>query len=122
VAAPSGGTGVEETPAPRRGEVLARAAWRWRAARTSSGGAHARGGQDALRSAREVQKAINNLEFQAGEGRRLNGETVPSSLPRPSAGPARAVAWCAGDAVEFPGRDPDLEARAGAGVAAIRWY
>ena len=29
----------------------------------------------------EVQKAINNLEFQSGEGRRLNGETVPSELP-----------------------------------------
>ena len=29
----------------------------------------------------EVQKAINNLEFQAGEGRRFNGETVPSELP-----------------------------------------
>src|SRR5262249_27406337 len=32
-------------------------------------------------AAGEVQKAINVLEFQAGEGRRLNGETVPSELP-----------------------------------------
>ncbi|HEY7956489.1 MAG TPA: aldehyde dehydrogenase family protein, partial [Polyangia bacterium] len=38
-------------------------------------------GKTLSESLGEVQKAINNIEFQSGEGRRLNGETVPSELP-----------------------------------------
>lgn len=38
----------------------------------------------------EVQKSINVLEFMAGEGRRLNGTTVPSELPRTFAYTLRA--------------------------------
>ncbi len=30
----------------------------------------------------EVQRSINILEFMAGEGRRLGGQTLPSELPK----------------------------------------
>jgi len=69
-------------PAPKRGEILARAALEM--ARRKDELARAltlEEGKTLSESAGEVQKAINNLEFQSGEGRRLNGETVPSELP-----------------------------------------
>ncbi len=70
------------TPAPKRGEILARAALEM--ARRKEELARAltlEEGKSLGEALGEVQKAINNLEFQAGEGRRLNGETVPSELP-----------------------------------------
>ena len=38
-------------------------------------------GKTLVESAGEVQRAINVVEFYAGEGRRLLGETIPSELP-----------------------------------------
>ena len=70
------------TPAPKRGELLAKAAIEM--ARRKEELARAltlEEGKTLGESLGEVQKAINTLEFQAGEGRRLNGETVPSDFP-----------------------------------------
>ena len=39
-------------------------------------------GKTVKESLGEIQRAINILEYTAGEGRRLGGETVPSELPR----------------------------------------
>src|SRR5262245_33941588 len=70
------------TPAPRRGEILARAAIEMQRRKDELARALTlEEGKTIAESLGEVQKAINNLEFQAGEGRRLNGETVPSELP-----------------------------------------
>src|SRR5439155_10791781 len=70
------------TPAPRRGELLARAAIEMAKRKDELARALTlEEGKTLGESLGEVQKAINNLEFQAGEGRRLNGETVPSELP-----------------------------------------
>ncbi len=70
------------TPAPRRGDVLFRAQALLLARKEEIARALTREEGKTLREARgEVQKAANVLEFIAGEGRRLNGETVPSELP-----------------------------------------
>ncbi|HEY2746831.1 MAG TPA: aldehyde dehydrogenase family protein, partial [Polyangia bacterium] len=72
----------KRTPAPKRGDILVRAAVEM--ARRKDELARAltlEEGKTLGESAGEIQRAINNLEFQAGEGRRFNGETVPSELP-----------------------------------------
>jgi aldehyde dehydrogenase (NAD+) len=72
----------KRTPAPKRGEILARAAVEM--ARRKEELARAltlEEGKTYAEALGEVQKSINNIEFQSGEGRRLNGETVPSELP-----------------------------------------
>ncbi len=70
------------TPAPRRGEVLARAAVEMvRRKEELALALTLEEGKTLGESRGEVQKAINTIEFAAGEGRRLNGETVPSELP-----------------------------------------
>jgi aldehyde dehydrogenase (NAD+) len=70
------------TPAPKRGEILAAAAVEMiRRKEELARALTLEEGKTFTESLGEVQKAINNLEFQAGEGRRLNGETVPSELP-----------------------------------------
>ena len=70
------------TPAPRRGEILARAAVEMHQRKDELARALTlEEGKTLGESLGEVQKAINNLEFQSGEGRRLNGETIPSELP-----------------------------------------
>ncbi len=74
--------GWRRTPAPRRGELLARAAVEMIRRKDELARALTlEEGKTLGESLGEVQKAINNLEFQSGEGRRLNGETVPSELP-----------------------------------------
>ena len=74
--------GWRRTPAPRRGELLARAAVEMHKRKDELARALTlEEGKTLGESLGEVQKAINNLEFQSGEGRRLNGETVPSELP-----------------------------------------
>ena len=74
--------GWKATPAPRRGELLQRAAVEMGKRKEELARALTlEEGKTLGESLGEVQKAINNLEFQAGEGRRLNGETVPSELP-----------------------------------------
>jgi aldehyde dehydrogenase (NAD+) len=47
-------------------------------------------GKTFVESLGEVQKSINVLEFMSGEGRRLNGTTIPSELPKTFAYTARA--------------------------------
>jgi acyl-CoA reductase-like NAD-dependent aldehyde dehydrogenase len=72
----------KRTPAPKRAEILAKAAVEM--ARRKEELARAltlEEGKTYGESLGEVQKAINNIEFQSGEGRRLNGETIPSELP-----------------------------------------
>src|SRR5262245_36583789 len=70
------------TTAPKRGEILARAALEMTRRKDELARALTlEEGKTLSESAGEVQKAINNLDFQAGEARRLNGEYIPSELP-----------------------------------------
>jgi aldehyde dehydrogenase (NAD+) len=74
--------GWRRMPAPRRGEILQRAAVEMTRRKDELARALTlEEGKTFGESLGEVQKAINNIEFQSGEGRRLNGETVPSELP-----------------------------------------
>jgi aldehyde dehydrogenase (NAD+) len=69
-------------PAPRRGAILAKAAtWLTEHLDHVAATLTAEEGKTLSEARGEVQKAINVLEFTAGEGRRLNGETIPSELP-----------------------------------------
>ena len=69
-------------PAPKRGDILQKAALEMARRKEELARAlHLEEGKTYHEALGEVQKAINNIEFQAGEGRRLNGETVPSELP-----------------------------------------
>jgi len=69
-------------PAPKRGDILVRAAIEMAKRKDELARALTlEEGKTLGESAGEIQRAINNLDFQAGEGRRLNGETVPSELP-----------------------------------------
>ena len=71
-----------DTPAPARGRIIARAArlmedhkeeLAWLLTREE--------GKTISESRGEVNRAINVVEFCAGESRRMNGETIPSELP-----------------------------------------
>jgi aldehyde dehydrogenase (NAD+) len=74
--------GWKRVPAPKRGEILARAAVEMiRRKEELARALTLEEGKTLGEALGEVQKAINVLEFEAGEGRRLNGETVPSELP-----------------------------------------
>ncbi|MSP60937.1 MAG: aldehyde dehydrogenase family protein [Myxococcales bacterium] len=73
--------GWRRTSAPKRGEILARAAQILTARKEELATALTLEEGKTLHEARgEVQKGINVIEFMAGEGRRLNGETIPSEL------------------------------------------
>ena len=72
-----------DTPAPTRGRIIAKAA----ALMTEQKDEVARlltleEGKTFKESLGEVQRSINILEFMAGEGRRLGGETLPSEIPK----------------------------------------
>ena len=72
----------KKTPAPKRGDILAKAALEM--ARRKDELARAmtlEEGKTLGESAGEIQRAINNIEFQAGQGRRFGGDVVPSELP-----------------------------------------
>ncbi len=72
----------KKMPAPKRGEILFKAGAEM--ARRKDELARAmtlEEGKTLTEAAGEVQRAINNIEFQAAQGRRLNGETIPSELP-----------------------------------------
>jgi aldehyde dehydrogenase (NAD+) len=70
------------TPAPVRGRILLQAARLFEERAPEIARALAREeGKVYSEALGEVQKGANNVEFIAGEGRRLNGETVPSELP-----------------------------------------
>jgi len=70
-------------PAPKRGEVLLRAASIMRHRKEELGRLVTREmGKVIAEGKGDVQEAIDFLEYIAGEGRRLSGETTPSELPR----------------------------------------
>ncbi|MDP7294442.1 MAG: aldehyde dehydrogenase family protein, partial [Vicinamibacterales bacterium] len=74
--------GWRATPAPQRGQLLYRVQRRMEARRDELAEALTREeGKTLAESKGEVQRAINVVEFYAGEGRRLLGETIPSELP-----------------------------------------
>jgi alpha-ketoglutaric semialdehyde dehydrogenase len=70
-----------ETPAPKRGETLLEVARRMRAAKPELGRLVTREmGKVLSEGLGDVQESIDFIEYMAGEGRRLFGETVPSEL------------------------------------------
>src|SRR5579862_5975531 len=72
-----------DTPAPVRGKILARAAAIMEQRKDELARTLTREEGKTLKdSLVEVQRSINILEFTAGEGRRMGGETVPSESPR----------------------------------------
>ena len=72
-----------DTPAPVRGRVLAKAALLMEKQKDEIARTYdTRRRQGTKGRAGEVQKSINILEFMAGEGRRIGGETLPSELPK----------------------------------------
>ncbi len=73
--------GWKETPAPKRGEILLEVAQRMKRAKPGLGRTVTREmGKVISEGLGDVQEAIDFLEYMAGEGRRLFGETVPSEL------------------------------------------
>ena len=72
-----------DTPAPVRGKILARAAALMEKQKEALARTLCREeGKTLKESLVEVQRSINILEFIAGEGRRMGGETIPSELPK----------------------------------------
>jgi acyl-CoA reductase-like NAD-dependent aldehyde dehydrogenase len=70
-------------PAPKRGEILLRAASIMRRRKEDLGRMVTREmGKVISEGKGDVQEAIDLLEYVAGEGRRMFGETTPSELPR----------------------------------------
>src|SRR3990170_8371066 len=84
-------------PAPKRGEMLFRAAERLAREKESLATIVTRERGKVLAEARgDVQEAIDMTYYMAGEGRRLSGETVPSELPDKDAKSVRVpVGVCA---------------------------
>lgn len=75
--------GWRDTPAPVRGQILYRVQRRMEERRQELAEALTREeGKTIAESRGEVQRAINVVEFFAGEARRITGETIPSELPR----------------------------------------
>ena len=69
-------------PAPRRGKILANAARKLEERREDVARLISREEGKTLGEARgELGRAINILDYTAGEARRLKGETLPSELP-----------------------------------------
>ena len=72
-----------ETPAPVRGKVLARAAQIMTERKDKlSRALNREEGKTVKESLGELLRAINVIEFMAGEARRIGGDTLPSELPR----------------------------------------
>ncbi|MCI4369898.1 MAG: aldehyde dehydrogenase family protein [Thermoplasmata archaeon] len=72
-----------DTPAPKRGELLLRVAETMRSRKESIGRVVTKEMGKVIAEGRgDVQEAIDFVEYMAGEGRRLAGETVPSELFR----------------------------------------
>jgi len=73
--------GWKETPAPKRGEILLDVARRMKLSKEALGHAVSQEmGKVIGEALGEVQESIDFIEYMAGEGRRLFGETVPSEL------------------------------------------
>jgi alpha-ketoglutaric semialdehyde dehydrogenase len=74
--------GWRQTPAPVRGQILYKVQRRMEERRQELAEALTREeGKTITESRGEVQRAINVVEFFAGEARRMTGETIPSELP-----------------------------------------
>ena len=74
--------GWRNTPAPVRGQILFRVQRRMEERRQELAEALTREeGKTIAESRGEIQRAINVVEFFAGEARRITGETIPSELP-----------------------------------------
>lgn len=74
--------GWKAFPAPKRGEILLKAAAIMRERKGELGELATREmGKIIAEGLGDVQEAIDFLEYIAGEGRRLLGETTPSELP-----------------------------------------
>ncbi|MGD9590168.1 MAG: aldehyde dehydrogenase [Pyrinomonadaceae bacterium] len=74
--------GWRETPAPTRGKIISTAARLMEQHKEELASILTREeGKTIAESRGEVQRAINIVEFCAGETRRLNGETIQSELP-----------------------------------------
>ncbi len=72
----------KKTPAPKRGDILAKAGLEMARRKDELACAMTlEEGKTLGESAGEIQRAINNIEFQAGQGRRFGGDVVPSELP-----------------------------------------
>jgi alpha-ketoglutaric semialdehyde dehydrogenase len=72
-----------DTPGPVRGRILFRSARLMENQKEELARSLTREEGKTLKESRgEVQRAINIIEFIAGEGRRINGETMPSELPK----------------------------------------
>ncbi|MHC4598101.1 MAG: aldehyde dehydrogenase family protein [Planctomycetota bacterium] len=70
------------TPAPKRGEIIQRTASILKERKDALGEIVTREmGKVIAEGKGDVQEAIDFLEYIAGEGRRLHGETTPSELP-----------------------------------------
>src|SRR5262249_35287526 len=75
--------GWRNTPAPVRGQILYKAQRRMEERRKELAEALTREeGKTLSESGGEIQRAINVIEFFAGEARRITGETIPSELPQ----------------------------------------
>jgi alpha-ketoglutaric semialdehyde dehydrogenase len=73
--------GWRDTPAPKRGELLLETAHRMKHAKEELGRTVTREmGKVISEGLGDVQESIDFIEYMAGEGRRLFGETVPSEL------------------------------------------
>jgi len=71
----------KETPAPKRGDILLEVAQRMKHAKDKLGRTVTREmGKVISEGLGDVQESIDFIEYMAGEGRRLFGETVPSEL------------------------------------------
>ena len=69
-------------PAPKRGEILWRAAELMRRRKAELARALTmEEGKSLTDAGGEVHRAANCLEFAAGEGRRMHGQVIPSELP-----------------------------------------
>jgi acyl-CoA reductase-like NAD-dependent aldehyde dehydrogenase len=74
--------GWRKTPAPVRGQILYRVQRLMEERRDQLAEALTREEGKTLGESRgEIQRAINVVEFFAGEARRITGETIPSELP-----------------------------------------
>ena len=74
--------GWRNTPAPVRGSILFKVQRRMEERRQELAEALTREEGKTLSESRgEIQRAINVVEFFAGEARRITGETIPSELP-----------------------------------------
>ena len=72
-----------DAPAPARGKIVLRAARLLEEQKDEVARLLTREeGKTLPESAGEVMRSVNILEYTAGEGRRLTGETMPSELPR----------------------------------------